>query len=395
MPMKLLAYISLSLWSLLLVSGCANCCWDVPKFRDLRRPPVLTEWRWDELIDYDCSPVLEEESGALFDPASLPESPQRGDYVLAQADVLEMAIFDDDETGVEEVVIAPDGNVYYTFLEAVPAAGKTAEALGKDLEERLLFLYTNPIVNVIPRTSYDKNFKILGRLQKPGVYLLRDHMTLLDAIAAAGGFLQESYNEKDKDSDLVFLADLQNSFILRDGERLPVDFDALVFKGNKQYDVDIEPGDYIYIAKAEAPAVYLLGAIRNPQRIRYIKGLRLSQAIAGVSGWSSGLVNQTSGFGGGIALGSSGSGTAFAPDLTRILVIRGEFDNPIVMTVDLTLILEGSARDLLLQPGDIIFASNKTMRFGRELVRLAIDTFVQAFSSTAGSYYGQEWFPQD
>jgi len=62
----------------------------------------------------------------------------------------------------------------------------------------------------------------------------------------------------------------------------------------------------------------------------------LTQALATVTGWSSGLINQTSGFGGGLILGSSGSGTPFAPDLTRIIVIRGEQDNPIVMTVDLT-----------------------------------------------------------
>jgi len=50
-------------------------------------------------------------------------------------------------------------------------------------------------------------------------------MTLLDAIAMAGGFLKEFYREKDKDSSVAFLADLKNSYILRDGEKLPVDFE--------------------------------------------------------------------------------------------------------------------------------------------------------------------------
>lgn len=383
------------LLGVLILTGCSVCSWDIPEFRDLRRPQVLTEWHWDELIDYDCSAVIEEETGPLFDSIRPSLDEHYDTYVLSQADVLEVAVFGDDDTIVDNVVIAPDGNVYYTFAEAIPAAGISAEELGNSLEGVLSSLYIKPIVTVTPRTSFDRNYKILGRLQKPGVYPIRDTFTLLDAIAEAGGFLKETYRTKDKDNELVFLADLKNSFISRNGKKIPVDFDELVFKGHKEYNIPIEPGDYIYIAGTEAQSVFVLGAMRNPQRVRYNKGLRLTQALATVSGWSSGLVNQTSGFGGGIALGSSGSGTAFAPDLSRIIVIRGELDNPIVMTVDLNRVLDGKARDLILLPGDIVYASDKTMRFGRELVRLAIDTFTQAFGTTAGAYYGQNvWFPQ-
>jgi polysaccharide export outer membrane protein len=382
---------------LLLIALAASCCcfdnWEFPEFKDLRRPQVLTEWHWDELIDYDCSPIVEEECGPLFDPVETAPARKNNDYILAQGDFLEMAVFGDEETVVDGVVVAPDGMIYYTFVEEVPAAGKTAVELGEDLERRLSDLFINPVVTITPKTSVDKNYKILGRVEKPGVYVVRDRMTLVDTIAQAGGFLKEVYRENDKSNDIAFLADLKHSFILRDGQKLPVDFEELVFKGNKDYNIEVKSGDYIYIASTGTPAVYVLGAIRNPQRVRYIKGIRLTQAIAQVTGWSSGLINQTSGFGGGIVLGSSGSGTAFAPDLTRIIVIRGELNNPMVMTVDLTLVFKGLARDLILQPGDIIYASDKTMRFGRELVRLAIDTFVQSFGTTAGAYYGQNvWF---
>lgn len=382
---------------LVLLNSCVEECIDfeLPKFRDLRRPPVLTEWHWDELIDYDCSAVLEEDCGPVFDPISVKDFQTNENYVLAQADVLEVAVFDDLDTIVDNAVIASDGNLYYTFINEVPAAGSTAEDLGKTLEEKLSFLYINPIVTVTPRSSFDKNYKILGRLSKPGVYMINDHITLLDAIAEAGGFLTESYKDRDKDSDLVFLADLKESFVLREGKKLDVDFDELVFKGNKSQNIEIQAGDYIYIAATDVSAVFILGNIRTPQRLRYKVDMRLSQAIGYAMGWNSGLLNQTGGFGGGIVLGTSGSGTAYAPDLTRIIVIRGELDCPMVMTVDLTLILAGKARDLILQPGDIIFVSNKNMRFGRQLVRLAIDTFVQAFGSTAAAYYGNQWFPND
>lgn len=377
-----------------IVTGCSDCCLDFPKFRDLRRPEVLTEWHWDELIDYECEAVVEEEEGPLFDPVNAPVRERLEEYILAQGDVLEMAVFGDDDTVVDDVVIAPNGNVYYAFFGEVPAAGHTAAQLGETLEKFFSSLYIKPIVTITPRTSLDKNYKILGRLQKPGVYPVLDHISLLDAIANAGGFFQEAYRETGRDNDIVFLADLKNSFIVRNGKKLSVNFEDLVLKGKTEHNIAIEPNDYIYIASSGAPAVYVLGAARSPQRVRYTRGMRLSQTLGIVGGWSSGLVNQTSGFGGGISLGSSGSGTAFAPDLTKIVIIRGGLENPRVMIVDFTLVLEGKARDLVMQPGDLVYASNKTMRFGRELARLAVDTFVQAFSSTAGGYYGQEvWFP--
>jgi len=49
--------------------------------------------------------------------------------------------------------------------------------------------------------------------------------------------------------------DLKNSFLLRQGERLPVDFDRLYRQGDLSQDIYLAPDDYLYIKPATAKQV--------------------------------------------------------------------------------------------------------------------------------------------
>ncbi len=56
--------------------------------------------------------------------------------------------------------------------------------------------------------------------------------------------------------------------------------------------------------------------------------------------------------------------------------------------------MHGYTLDVFLASGDIVYVPNKTLRFGRKLIRLAIDTFINSFGTAAGSYYANRfWFP--
>ena len=51
--------------------------------------------------------------------------PLNKEYRLASGDVLEISVFGDEETTVENVTVAPDGRIYYTFLDGIVADGRT------------------------------------------------------------------------------------------------------------------------------------------------------------------------------------------------------------------------------------------------------------------------------
>lgn len=294
-------------------------------------------------------------------------------YKLAIGDHLEIAIFGDEDTVASRVVIASDGKIYYTFLEGIVAAGRTIPEVSEEIASKLGHLFLNPVVTIIPLTSVNNIYKILGRVQLPGVYRINGPMRLRDAIGEAGGLLTESFKDKDRDADLLPLANLHASFVIRDKKKIRVDFEKLLYTGDESQNIFIRPGDYVYIAPSDHAEVYVLGNVRGARSMTYTRGLTLMQALASTGGWTSGY--------------------AYAADISRVIVLRGNLECPCVAEIDLCLILQGKARDLYLQPGDIVYVPDKQMRFGRELVRLAIFTFVDSFATGAGSYYGDILFP--
>jgi polysaccharide biosynthesis/export protein len=231
----------------------------------------------------------------------------------------------------------------------------------------LKHLFNEPIVTIILRDTETQTYKVIGRVQRPGLYNVLGPVRLRDAIALAGGLQSESY--KDKTSPLQQIANLQDSFIVRKGRKLNVDFEELLFGPSIENDIYVHPGDYIYIASYETRVVYVMGAIRNPMAITWRNDLTMMGAIATAGAWP--------------------LGGAYSPDIKKTLLLRGSLDDPTVTHMDLSKIVKGEARDFYLQPGDMIYLPDKGFRFARELVRLAINTFVQSFGSAAGSFYGE------
>jgi polysaccharide export outer membrane protein len=56
------------------------------------------------------------------------------------------------------------------------------------LGKRLQTFITNPEVSVIVQEIRSQKFNIIGEVNRPGTYALARPMTILDAIALAGGF---------------------------------------------------------------------------------------------------------------------------------------------------------------------------------------------------------------
>jgi protein involved in polysaccharide export with SLBB domain len=338
------------------------------------------------VLDYsDLCPAVEDpnleflESGRepltkdMFDPY-FPFDPH---HHIAIGDVLDISILGEDIVATDQFVVAPDGRVYYSLVrEGVEAAGRTTQEIGTDLAEHLKHLYHDPIVTVIPRVSKGLSFKILGRVRTPGVYPLTGGITIKEAIGFAGGFYSKAntdYYQENRSLDEP-LEDLTLSYIVRNNKRLDIDFNSLMTTATNAQNIYLRPGDFIYISPPEKNDIFVLGAVPAPQKVSYIKGIRLMEVLsrAGV-------------------LVYPGPYTA---NLHQILVLRGALNCPCVMQVDITQILKGEARDVYLQPGDIVYAQDKPYRLGRELVYIAINAFVQSFSITAANYYSQRhWFP--
>ena len=115
------------------------------------------------------------------------EDPLSGpDYVLGPEDVLSISVWKDEQL-TKDVVVRPDGMVSFPLVGDVPAAGRTVEDLRLDITKRLTKFIPNPHVSVALTKLLSYRIYVLGRVSKPGEYLVGHHTDVLQALSLAGG----------------------------------------------------------------------------------------------------------------------------------------------------------------------------------------------------------------
>ena len=89
--------------------------------------------------------------------------------------------------------VAATGTINFPLIGEVPAAGKTAQQLERDLTARLGDKYLqNPQVTVLVKENNSQRVTIQGAVEKPGVYPIKGRTSLLELVAMAGGIKQSS-----------------------------------------------------------------------------------------------------------------------------------------------------------------------------------------------------------
>ncbi|HLW53529.1 MAG TPA: polysaccharide biosynthesis/export family protein [Candidatus Angelobacter sp.] len=109
------------------------------------------------------------------------------DYVIGPDDLLVVNVWKEPELS-RSVLVRPDGKITLPLLKDIKAGGSTPGQLQAKIETALSDYVSKPAVTVIVQEARSHKFNILGQVQKPGSYLLNSPLTVLDAIALAGGF---------------------------------------------------------------------------------------------------------------------------------------------------------------------------------------------------------------
>lgn len=111
-------------------------------------------------------------------------------YALAPNDLLEIRVFQEDDL-TSRLRVSSKGTINFPLIGVVSVGGLTPQEAAESIREKLAKDYlVNPQVAV---TVYDygkRRFSVLGEVQKAGTYDMpeREKVTLLDAIAMAGGY---------------------------------------------------------------------------------------------------------------------------------------------------------------------------------------------------------------
>jgi polysaccharide export outer membrane protein len=86
------------------------------------------------------------------------------------------------------VVIRPDGRISLPLANELEASGKTSVELQQEITSRLSKYVVQPVVNVMVKQVNSLKISVLGEVRRPDVYRIKNRVTVLDAIAMAGGF---------------------------------------------------------------------------------------------------------------------------------------------------------------------------------------------------------------
>jgi polysaccharide export outer membrane protein len=158
-------------------------------------------------------------------------------FVIGNDDVLSINVWKEQDL-TRAVPVRSDGKISLPLIGEIQAAGRTPVQLEQDIAASLKSFITDPQVTVIVQQINSQKFNILGRVAKPGSYSLSAAVTVLDAIAAAGGF-QDFAKQKDV-------------YILRKDpngtqSRIPFNYKDVIRGKHPEENINLKPNDTIVV----------------------------------------------------------------------------------------------------------------------------------------------------
>ena len=281
--------------------------------------------------------------------ATSPRAPWQQKLTLGPGDVLNFGLFGETNYNKLDVAIGPDGRVSYLQATDVMAAGKTVDELREAVDQELAKYYRAPRTLITPVTYRSKKYYMLGKVMTKGAFVLDRPITVVEAIARARGLETGLL-----DRNAVDIADLQHSFLVRGGKRIPIDLEKLFHEGDLSQNIAIEPDDFLYFPAASLKEVYVVGEVRTPGVVSYNRDTSVVAAIANRGGFTDRAYK------------------------TRVLVVRGSLNNPQTFVIDVWGALDARNPDFRLEPRDIVFVNHRPFIKAEEILDIAATAFIQS-----------------
>ena len=163
--------------------------------------------------------------------------PASDEFVIGTGDLLDINVWKNPEIS-RVLPVRSDGKIALPLIGELRARGRTAKQLEGDIAEKLKDYIANPAVTVIVQEIRSQKIDVLGMVMHPGSFPLIKPMTVMNAIAAAGGFRDFA-----KDKDVYILRRDANGKQLR----LPFNYRNVVKGQNVGQNIELEPNDTVII----------------------------------------------------------------------------------------------------------------------------------------------------
>jgi polysaccharide biosynthesis/export protein len=122
------------------------------------------------------------------DSATKPAAPgsDSDSYRIGIGDELQISVWREAELSMP-VTVRPDGMITLPLINDLAVVGLSTHELQNVLGEKLKPFVNEPQVTVIVRTIHSRKVYLMGKVGKPGPYVLNEKKTVLELITEAGG----------------------------------------------------------------------------------------------------------------------------------------------------------------------------------------------------------------
>ncbi|THF61777.1 sugar ABC transporter substrate-binding protein [Pseudothauera rhizosphaerae] len=176
-----------------------------------------------------------------YPPAPASAADSEYNYVIGPGDSVNIVVWRNPELSMT-VPVRPDGKITTPLVEDLPALGKDATTLARDIEQALGKYIREPVVTVIVTSfvgPYSEQIRVVGEAAKPQILSYVQKMTLLDVMIAVGGTTEFAAGNR--------------ASILRTSEgnkQYSVRIDDLLKDGDVSANVEVRPGDVLIIPQS-------------------------------------------------------------------------------------------------------------------------------------------------
>jgi polysaccharide export outer membrane protein len=173
--------------------------------------------------------VSEEEVSAVPDKSA-------GDYHLGAGDLIQVVVWKNEEVS-GDFRVRPDGKFAMPLIGDILAQGNTTDTTSMQIKQKLKLFIESPYVSTIVVEATSNRIYILGEVTTSGTYEIDGTLTVLQALALAGGFTQFASKEK-----MVLVRGIGEAQI-----NIPLSYSRILKTPGEEHNPILQRGDTIVV----------------------------------------------------------------------------------------------------------------------------------------------------
>ncbi len=157
-------------------------------------------------------------------------------FYLGPGDVLEISVWKDEALS-REVIVRPDGKISFPLIGDVVASERTVEQLRLAVQDKIKLYVPDAPVNVMVINVGSPRVFVVGKVAKPGLYIMAQNLRVMQILAMSGGMTP--FAKKD---DIIIIREDK-------GVQKVIEFNyGEVADGeNLKQNIILEPGDTVVV----------------------------------------------------------------------------------------------------------------------------------------------------